>query len=193
MLLHTVSNVIHNILISLSLVVAGLGPQFPRLVEVDDKFVMVAYSPVPVAYSPVPGNTGLQELGSVPQTISSAATSSKLNKTWYILWQIAYPVHIFAAHYLRESRYSKNGLCERLGVSEILLDFAVDRGIRQDTDPTFNGFISAYLGSNPRCRRNEKPKKRQGGKKKKNCSEDAKSKKPQSKYNLRSKTQHPYI
>jgi len=100
-----------------SLVVGLLEPQVDQLrvpLEVEGKYVMVE-------------QTGVGELGSFPRSIASAKRNgSKLNKTWYVVWQIAYPVHMFAEHWLGGTSYSLELLCERLGIAENLLEVAID-------------------------------------------------------------------
>lgn len=74
----------------------------------------------------------LVELGSVARRSSS--THSDINRLWYIVWQIGYPVHVFATKYLRcggqgFSAYRPEVLCDALGIDVRLLNFATKKGI----------------------------------------------------------------
>jgi len=153
------------------LVAAGIEVQVERYeppMEVDNEFFMVECSAVS-EHDDLP-----KSLSSVPRSASSMLrTASKINTTWYVVWQVAFPTHVLASQYLSGTDYSLEMLCSWLEIDPALMKFAVSRGIREDIDPRVRELMST---KNPHRKRHKKKGEKR---RRKPTSDDYKPKKKQ--------------
>lgn len=97
--------------------------------EIGDSFVMVKFAGLNVKEEPI---NELRDLCSAPRSVPAALkTSASINETWYLLWQVFWPIHSFAKEFLVQSDYSVAELCSILGIHTSLADFAIKRGMQK--------------------------------------------------------------
>lgn len=87
-------------------------------------------------------NVALTSLASIPKFASHLVGKEfGLNRTWYLVWQVAFVVHSFASKFVTPREYSLTRLCDMLNLELDLVEFAVRRGIRVRSMDEFKGRV----------------------------------------------------
>jgi hypothetical protein len=123
------------------LVLGGVEPQwdtYAQPLELPDTVVMVEFTGI----SSMDVDTDLRSIGSSPRSVTSARQiGASINTTWYVLWQVFWPVHVFATTFLDNSVYSMERLCQEVQLPLSTARYAIANGIGKSNDMIDYTFI----------------------------------------------------